>query len=60
MQHNGFPEAQIYETEQIKFKNPIIFAGFVGAGLSGTLSVSHIINELGLKEIGFMLSLIHI
>ena len=51
MQHNGFPEAQIYETEKVKFKNPIIFAGFVGAGLSGTLSVSHIINELGLKEI---------
>ena len=56
MQHNGFPESQIYETKKIRFKSPIIFAGFVGAGLSGTLSVSHIIDELKMKEIGFMRS----
>ena len=44
MQHNGFPEAQIHETQKIRYKNPIIFAGFVGAGLSGTLSIGHIID----------------
>ena len=56
MQHSNFPEAQIHETQKITYKNPIIFAGFVGAGLSGTLSVSHIIDELKMKEIGFMRS----
>ena len=56
MQHNGFPEAQIHETQKIRYKNPIIFAGFVGAGLSGTLSIGHIIDELKMREIGFMRS----
>ena len=44
MQDQNFPDSEIYETEKIKYKNPIIFAGFVGAGLSGTLSINHIIN----------------
>ena len=56
MQDQNFPDSEIYETEKIKYKNPIIFAGFVGAGLSGTLSINHIINELNMKEIGFMRS----
>ena len=37
-------------------KNPVIFAGFVGAGLVGTISVDYIINKLDMKEIGFLRS----
>lgn len=54
--YNGFPEAEVYELTKIKLNKPIIFAGFVGAGLVGTLSVSHIIEKLKMKEIGYMRS----
>ena len=56
MQHNGFPEAEVFEIKKSKLNNPIIFAGFVGAGLVGPLSVGHIIKKLGMKEIGYMRS----
>ncbi len=56
MQHNGFPEAEVFEIKKSKLNNPIIFAGFVGAGLVGPLSVGHIIEKLGMKEIGYMRS----
>ena len=53
---NGFPEAEIHELKNSRFKNPIIFAGFVGAGLVGPISINHMISELGMKEIGFLRS----
>ncbi len=53
---NNFPEAEVFESTEIKLKNPIIIAGFVGAGLVGPLSVGHIIEKLEMKEIGFMRS----
>ena len=53
---NGFPDAEIYQETGSKLKNPIIFAGFVGAGLVGTISVDYIINKLDMKEIGFLRS----
>ena len=53
---NGFPDAEIYQATGTKLKNPIIFAGFVGAGLVGTISVDYIINKLDMKEIGFLRS----
>ena len=53
---NGFPDAEIYEASGAKLKNPVIFAGFVGAGLAGTISVDYIINKLDMKEIGFLRS----
>ena len=53
---NGFPDAEIHEMNGIKLKNPVIFAGFVGAGLVGTISVDYIINKLDMKEIGFLRS----
>ena len=56
VQHNGFPEAEVFEMKKTKLNNPIIFAGFVGAGLVGPLSVGHIIKKLGMKEIGYMRS----
>tara|TARA_Y100000590_G_scaffold449001_1_gene586486 strand:+ start:44 stop:769 length:726 start_codon:yes stop_codon:yes gene_type:complete len=53
---NGFPDAEIYQADGSKLKNPIIFAGFVGAGLVGTISADYIINKLGMNEIGFLRS----
>ena len=53
---NGFPDAEIYEANEIELKNPVIFAGFVGAGLVGTISVDYMINKLDMEEIGFLRS----
>ncbi len=55
MQAN-IPEAEIYETGKNNLKNPTIFVGFVGAGLVGTIAIDHMINELGMKEVGFLRS----
>ncbi|MGI0081768.1 MAG: proteasome assembly chaperone family protein [Nitrosopumilaceae archaeon] len=56
MHHNGFPEAEVHELAEIKLDNPIIFAGFVGAGLAGSIAVGYIIEKLKMKEIGYMRS----
>lgn len=53
---DGFPEAEVFEIKKIELNSPIIFAGFVGAGLVGSLSISHIIEELKMEEIGLMRS----
>jgi len=53
---SNIPEAEIYEIGKNKLKNPTIFVGFVGAGLVGTISIDHMINELDMKEIGFLRS----
>ena len=52
----AFPEAEVFEIKKIEFNSPIIFAGFVGAGLVGPLAISHIIEELKMEEIGLMRS----
>ena len=52
----GFPDAEVFEIIKIDLKSPIIFAGFVGAGLVGPLSINHIIEKLEMKEIGVMRS----
>ena len=52
----SIPEAEIYETAKNGLKNPTIFAGFVGAGLVGTIAIDHMINELDMKEVGFLRS----
>ena len=52
----GFPDAEVFETDKVKLNSPIIFAGFVGAGLVGPLSINHIIEQLEMKEIGVMRS----
>ena len=51
-----FPEAEIFEIKKIGLKNPIVFAGFVGAGLVGPLAINHIITELKMTEIAVMRS----
>ncbi|RNJ75715.1 MAG: proteasome assembly chaperone family protein [Nitrosopumilus sp. H8] len=51
-----FPDAEIFETRKIQFKNPIVLAGFVGAGLVGPIAINHIIAKTGMVEIGVMRS----
>jgi uncharacterized protein len=53
---DGFPKAEVFEIKKVELNTPIIFAGFVGAGLVGSLSISHIIQELKMEEIGLMRS----
>jgi len=56
VQQKEFPEAEIFEINKVDLKNPLIFAGFVGAGLVGPIAVGHMIEKLGMKEIGYMRS----
>ncbi len=51
-----FPEAEVFETNEFKLKNPVIFAGFVGAGIVGPLAINHMIEKLGMNEIGVLRS----
>jgi len=53
---NEFLDTEIYELDGIKLKNPIIFTGFVGAGLVGPIAIQQIIDKLKMKEIGFLRS----
>ncbi|MFB5629563.1 MAG: proteasome assembly chaperone family protein [Nitrosarchaeum sp.] len=52
----AFPEAEVFEVKKVELNSPIIFAGFVGAGLVGSLAINHIIEELKMEEIGLMRS----
>ena len=49
-------DEEVYETKKTILKSPIIFAGFVGAGLVGPLSVGYIIDKLKMEEIGYLRS----
>ncbi len=51
-----FPDAEVFEIKKTELKNPIIFAGFVGAGLVGPVAINHIIEKLKMEEIGVMRS----
>ena len=51
-----FPEAEVYEINKVKLKSPIIFAGFVGAGLVGSIAIDCMIKKLQMKEIAYMRS----
>lgn len=56
MQKGAFPEAEVFEVKKINYKAPIVFAGFVGAGLGGPISVGYIIEKLKMEEVGYMRS----
>lgn len=56
MQKGEFPEAEVFEVKKIDYKSPIIFAGFVGAGLAGPLAVGYIIEKLEMEEVAYMRS----
>jgi len=49
-------DEEVYEIKKTVLKSPIVFAGFVGAGLVGPLSVGHIIDKLKMEEIGYLRS----
>lgn len=53
---DDFPEAQVFEIKEKELNSPIIFAGFVGAGLIGPVAINHIITELDMEEIAVMRS----
>jgi len=47
---------EVYEIKKSVLKSPIIFAGFVGAGLVGPLAVGCMIDKLKMKEIAYLRS----
>ena len=51
-----FPEAKVVEIKKVELNSPIIFAGFVGAGLVGPLAINHIIEKLEMRQIAVMRS----
>jgi len=51
-----FPDAEVFEVKKIELNSPIIFAGFVGAGLVGPLAINHIIEKLKMRQIAVMRS----
>lgn len=54
--HKEFPNAEVFEIKQADLNSPIIFAGFVGAGIVGPLAINHIIEKLEMEEIGVLRS----
>ena len=56
MEDRSVSDSQVYEIKKTVLKSPVIFAGFVGAGLVGPLSVGHMIDKLKLEEIGYIRS----
>jgi len=56
MMQDRFPEAEVFEFKKMELNSPIIFAGFVGAGLVGPIAITHIIEQLDMKEIAVMRS----
>ena len=56
MQDKLSSDNQIYEVKKMRLNSPIVFAGFVGAGLVGPLSVGYMIDKLGMQEIGYLRS----
>jgi len=46
----------VYEIKKTVLKSPVIFAGFVGAGLVGPLAVGCMIDKLKMKEIAYLRS----
>ena len=49
-------DVDIVETKKSEFKDPLTILGFAGAGLVGGIAVSHIIDQLKMKEIGHVRS----
>ena len=54
MQDKLLANCEIYEIKKDVLNSPIIFAGFVGAGLVGPLSVGYMIDKLGMEEIAYI------
>ena len=54
MQDRLSSDEQVYEIKKTVLKSPVIFGGFVGAGLVGPLAVGYMIDKLKMKEIGYI------
>ena len=54
-----YPAAEVVEINGEIPNEPIIFAGFVGAGLVGPLSIGHMIAEMNMKEIAYVRPLLY-
>lgn len=50
------PEVKVVETEEAELKDPLVILGFAGAGLVGGIAVSHIIDQLDMREIAHVKS----
>jgi len=50
------PDNEVYEIKKTVLKSPVVFAGFVGAGLVGPLAVGCMIDKLKMKEIAYLRS----
>ena len=56
MKNRQSSDDEVYEIKKTVLNSPIIFAGFVGAGLVGPLSVGYVIDKLKMEEIGYLRS----
>ncbi|MDA7940718.1 MAG: PAC2 family protein [Nitrosopumilus sp.] len=52
----GYPDAEVFETRKVSLRNPVILAGFVGAGLVGPVAINHIVTKLGMEEVAVLRS----
>ncbi|CAI9831254.1 3-isopropylmalate dehydratase [Nitrosopumilaceae archaeon] len=52
----GYPDAEVFETRKADLRNPVILAGFVGAGLVGPVAINHIVTKLGMEEVAVLRS----
>lgn len=50
------PGTRIIQTVEAELKRPLVIVGFAGAGLVGGIAVSHIIDQLKMKEIAHLRS----
>jgi uncharacterized protein len=56
MSRKEVPEVKISQTAEVELKQPLVIVGFAGAGLVGGIAVSHIIDQLKMKEIAYLQS----
>ncbi|MDA7953278.1 MAG: PAC2 family protein [Nitrosopumilus sp.] len=52
----GYPDAEVFETRKADLRNPVILAGFVGAGLVGPVAINHIVTKMGMEEVAVLRS----
>lgn len=56
MKDDDLPEVSVMEREQVDLHAPLLIAGFAGPGLVGGIALTHLIKELGLRDIAHVRS----
>jgi uncharacterized protein len=56
LQYKNVPEVEIIEHRKVNLQEPLVILGFAGPGLVGGIAVSHIIDQLKMKEIAHVRS----